>query len=84
MGCRTTPHQPEARSRRPDEVKMVSASVGKYQTYQVIENHIYMFFLQNKEKGGDYSRREGGGGEMIFNSALGELWPHYALEVQKV
>lgn len=42
-----------------------------------------MFFLQNKEKGGDYSRREGGG-EMIFNSALGELRPHYALEVQKV
>lgn len=42
-------------------------------------------FLQNKEKGGDYSRREGGGGgEMIFNSVLGELWPHYALEVQKV
>ena len=44
-------------------------------------------FLQNKEKGGDYSRREGGrggGGGMIFNSALGELWPHYALEVQKV
>ena len=63
---------------------MVSASVGKYQTYHVIENHICMFFLQKKEKGGDYPRREGGGGEMIFNSAFGELWPHYAFEVQKV
>ena len=64
---------------------MVSASVGKYQTYQVIENHICMFFYKTKKKGVIIREgREGGGGEMIFNSALGELWPHYALEVQKV
>ena len=62
---------------------MVSASVGKYQTHQVIENHICMFFYKTKKKG--VIIREGREGEeMIFNSALGELWPHYALEVQKV
>ena len=44
---------------------------------------MYVFLQKKKEKGGDYPRREGGG-EMIFNSAFGELWPHYAFEVQKV
>lgn len=63
---------------------MVSASVGKYQTYQVIENHIYMFFYKTKKKGVIIREGREEGGEMIFNSALGELWPHYALEVQKV
>ena len=44
-----------------------------------------MFFYKTKKKGVIIREgREGGGGEMIFNSALGELWPHYALEVQKV
>lgn len=63
---------------------MVSASVGKYQTYQVTENHICMFFNKTKKKGVIIREGREGGGEMIFNSVLGELWPHYALEVQKV
>ena len=43
-----------------------------------------MFFYKTKKKGVIIQEGREGGGEMIFNSALGELWPHYALEVQKV
>lgn len=43
---------------------------------------MYVFFTKKKKKG--VIIREGRGGEMIFNSAFGELWPHYAFEVQKV
>lgn len=41
-------------------------------------------FLQKKKEKGVIIREGRGGGEMIFNSAFGELWPHYAFEVQKV
>ena len=45
---------------------------------------MYVFFTKKKKKGVIIREGRGGGGEMIFNSAFGELWPHYAFEVQKV